>query len=170
MSSRITNVCRKFSLIPIKCCGDISVRTKVANQHCLAQSPATICKGLQEVSKILRDGMLKWSKLKSASLCSYRVTKIHQHPRTHPWPRLIHQPSFPLLPRTAFQLSSQLHIHIHIHIPTHIRTSTQQRNRTTLGSRLLSVSIHSTCTSPRRATVNRAGQTPAVRQSPPQPQ
>lgn len=122
--------------------------------------------GIQEVNN---DGMLKWSsKLKSESLCPHRVTRTHRHPRIHPWPRLTHPPSLHPLPRTAFLLSSQLHTPIHIHTPTHIHT--QQQHRTTAASRPLSVSIHSTCTSPHRATVSRAHQTPAARRSPAQPQ
>lgn len=97
------------------------------------------------------------------------VTRTHRQPRIHPWPRLTHLPSLPPLLRMASQLNSQLHIPMHIHTPTHIHTSTQQHHRTTPGSRPPSVSIHSTCTSPHRATVSRAGQTPAVRQSPAQP-
>uniref|UniRef100_A0A4W6D8L9 RNA binding protein fox-1 homolog 1 n=1 Tax=Lates calcarifer TaxID=8187 RepID=A0A4W6D8L9_LATCA len=47
----------------------------------------------------------------------------------------------PPLPRTAFQLSLQLHTHIRIHTPTHIHTSTQQHHRTTPGVQA-SVSEH----------------------------
>lgn len=139
---------------------DIWVKPKIPNAKRMLRNM------LQQVSN---DRMLKLPFiLNSEFLCPHRVTRTHRHPQIHPWPRLTHQPSLHPLPRTAFRRSSQLHIPIHIHTHTHIHT--QQQRRTTAESRPPSASIHSTCTSPHRATASRARQTPAARRSPAQPQ
>lgn len=126
------------------------------------------------VTKTIREDLKKMTVLSaqwlkySKSLCLYRVTRTHRHPRIHPWPRPIHQPSLRTLPRTASPLSSQLHTLIRIHTPTHIHT--RQQHKTTVESRPLSASIRSTCTRPHRAILSKARQTLAAKRSPAQPQ